>query len=82
MLNKPLVGKKGTRRGRNKSERCVRAQPSSINSDLPRRRYVLPVVVLIGQQQRSLTLARGSLATCHINDPMVDQNLSSSNFLV
>ena len=27
-------------------------------------------------------LARGSLATCHINVPMVDQNLSSSNFIV
>ena len=27
-------------------------------------------------------LARGSLATYHINVPMVDQNLSSSNFLV
>ena len=57
--------------------------PSSINSHLRRRRCVLRVVVLIDQQEHSLMLARGSLATCYINVPMVDQNLSSSsNFLV
>ena len=43
---------------------------SSTNSNVPR---------CVDQQQRSLMLARGSLATCYINDTMVDQNLSSSN---
>ena len=36
------------------------------------------VVVFTDQQQRSLMLARGHLATCYINVPMVVQNLSSS----
>ena len=36
----------------------------------------------VDQQQRSLMLARGSLATCYIDVPMVDRNLSSSSFLV
>ena len=43
----------------------VRAQLSSINSHQQRRRSVLRVVVFIDQQQRSLILARGSLATCY-----------------
>ena len=51
------MGKKGRRR-RNKSERCVRAQPSSMNSHLPQR-----VVILIGQQQRSLMIVRGPTTT-------------------
>ena len=66
---------------------CAGTQPSSINSHLRRRRCVLRVVVLItnsnapwclrvDQQQRSLMLACGTLATCYINVPMVDQNLS------
>ena len=36
----------------------------------------------VDQQQRSLMLARRSLATCYIDVPMVDQNLSPSTFLV
>ena len=41
----------------------------STNSTVPR-------CLRVDQQQRPLMLARGSLATCFINVPMVDQNLS------
>ena len=81
------------------SERCARAWLFSINSHvrLNTRRCVyhtrslywatyrsVPWCLHVDQQQRSLMLARGSLAinTCYIIVPMVDQNLSSSNFLV
>ena len=43
---------------------------------------VAPRCLRVDQQQRSLMLARGSLATCYINVPMVDQNISSSSFHV
>ena len=33
-------------------------------------------------QQRSVMLARESLATCYDNVPMTDQHVSSRNFLV
>ena len=91
MLNQPLVGKKGRRRGSNKVVSDVYWH-NPINSHLRPQRCVLRVVVLIDhnsnvpacvrvdEQQRSLMLARGSLATCYINVPMVDQT-SSSNVL-
>ena len=47
----------------------------STNSNVPRR-------LRVDQQQRSLMLALGSLATRYINVTLVDQNLSSGNFLV
>ena len=41
----PLVGKTGKIRGRNKSERCARAQPSSIDSSHDYVAWILRVVV-------------------------------------
>ena len=47
----------------------------STNSNLPR-------CLRVDQQQLSVMLARASLATCCVNDPMVDYKVSYSIFVV
>ena len=78
-IGRKKIGRGG---GRNKSERCVRAQPFSISSHLWRRWCVLGVVEHIEQQLRSLTPANGRCATSYSNVPLMNQTLSSRNFIV
>ena len=73
------------------SDVCVPKYPRSTHyydGDVPYESLYLstnsnvPKCLRVDQQQRSLMLARGSLATCYINVLIVDQNLSSINVLV